>query len=103
MIGDEDLPNQRETNRHIELYEAILHLKDLDACQRFFSDLCSMTELNAIEQRFKVAKLLYDGEVYTEILKQTGASSATISRVNRALNYSEDGLKELFEQIYPKE
>lgn len=97
------MPKKCDANRDPELYKAILHLKDLDSCLRFFTDLCSMNELSAIEQRFKVAKLLYEGEVYTEILRQTGASSATISRVNRALNYSEDGLKELFEEIYPKE
>jgi len=79
------------------LYEQIMTLKDVDACYRFFQDLCSITELRAMEQRFDVARLLYDGKVYTEIVEQTGASSATISRVNRALKYGENGLLEAFE------
>lgn len=80
------------------LYEEIAALKDVDACYRFFQDLCSITELRAMEQRFDVAKLLYEGKVYTEIVEGTGASSATISRVNRALKYGENGLMDAFEQ-----
>ncbi len=80
------------------LYEQIIKLKDVDACFRFFQDLCSISELRAMEQRFDVAKLLYDGKVYTEIVEQTGASSATISRVNRALKYGDNGLMEAFEE-----
>ena len=80
------------------LYEEIVALKDVDACYRFFQDLCSITELRSIEQRFDVAKLLYEGKVYTEIVEGTGASSATISRVNRALKYGENGLLDAFEQ-----
>lgn len=80
------------------LYEEIVALKDVDACYRFFQDLCSITELRAMEQRFDVAKLLYEGKVYTEIVEGTGASSATISRVNRALKYGENGLMDAFEQ-----
>ncbi len=81
------------------LYEQIIKLKDVDACFRFFQDLCSISELRAMEQRFDVAKLLYDGKVYTEIVEQTGASSATISRVNRALKYGDNGLMEAFEEV----
>ena len=79
-------------------YEQIVALDDVEACYRFFQDLCSITELRAMEQRFDVARLLYDGKVYTEIVDNTGASSATISRVNRALKYGENGLLEAFEQ-----
>lgn len=79
------------------LYGQIMTLKDVDACYRFFQDLCSITELRAMEQRYDVARLLYEGKVYTEIVEQTGASSATISRVNRALKYGENGLLEAFE------
>ncbi len=79
------------------LYQEIIALDDVDACYRFFQDLCSITELRAMEQRFDVAKLLYEGKVYTEIVKQTGASSATISRVNRALKYGENGLFDALE------
>ncbi len=79
------------------LYEQIVKLQDVESCYRFFKDLCSITEQRAIEQRFDVAKLLYDGKVYTEIVEQTGASSATISRVNRALKYGDNGLMDAFE------
>lgn len=67
------------------LYESILTLQDLDECRKFFEDLCTVAELRAMEQRFEVASLLDDGMIYNEILERTGASSATISRVNRAL------------------
>ena len=80
------------------LYEQIALLENVEACYRFFQDLCSITELRAMEQRFDVAKLLYEGKVYTEIVESTGASSATISRVNRALKYGESGLLDAFEQ-----
>lgn len=79
------------------LYEEIVNLKDLDSCYRFFQDLCSINELRSMEQRFDVAKLLHEGKVYTEIVEETGASSATISRVNRALKYGENGLMDAFE------
>ena len=80
------------------LYEQIVALKDEEACYRFFQDLCSITELRAMEQRYDVAKLLYEGKVYTDIVETTGASSATISRVNRALKYGENGLLDALEQ-----
>jgi len=79
------------------LYEQIAALESVEECYRFFQDLCSITELRAMEQRFDVAKLLYAGKVYTEIVEETGASSATISRVNRALRYGENGLLGAFE------
>ena len=75
------------------LYESILMLKDLDECRKFFEDLCTVAELRAMEQRFEVALLLSDGMIYNDILERTGASSATISRVNRSLNYGADGYK----------
>ena len=95
------MPKTAERPMETALYKAILEIKDEDECRRFFQDLCSMTELSAMEQRFEVARLLYQGRVYTEILGQTGASSATISRVNRALNYSADGLRDLFARMFP--
>lgn len=67
------------------LYETILQLKDLDECRRFFADLCTPTEMRAMEQRFDVAVYLKQGLVYLDILDKTGASSATISRVRRAM------------------
>ena len=66
-------------------YETILKLKDLDECCRFFDDLCTPTELRSLEQRFDVAVYLQQGLVYLDILEKTGASSATISRVRRAM------------------
>lgn len=77
------------------LYESILTLRDLDECKRFFEDLCTVAELRAMEQRFEVALLLNDGMIYNDILERTGASSATISRVNRELNYGADGYKQV--------
>ena len=82
-----------------ELYKAILLLKDEQECYEFFQDLCTVSELRAMEQRFEVASLLDDGMIYNEILERTGASSATISRVNRALNYGEDGYKDVFHHL----
>lgn len=81
----------------VALYEEIIKLKDLDSCYRFFQDLCSINELRSMEQRFDVAKLLNEGKVYTDIVAETGASSATISRVNRALKYGANGLLDAFE------
>ncbi|MCI8537356.1 MAG: TrpR-like protein [Oscillospiraceae bacterium] len=78
------------------LYETILQLKDLDECFRFFQDLCTVAELRAMEQRFDVAVLLDEGMIYNDILDKTGASSATISRVNRALHYGADGYQDVF-------
>ena len=73
------------------LYQAILALKDMDECRRFFQDLCTVSELRAMEQRMEVALLLDEGLIYNDILDRTGASSATISRVNRSLHYGADG------------
>lgn len=67
------------------LYRAIVSLQDVDECRRFFQDLCTVSELKAMEQRMEVAMLLDQGLIYSDILERTGASSATISRVNRAL------------------
>ncbi len=67
------------------LFDAILTLQDREECYRFFEDLCSIAELKSIAQRFAVARMLRDGKVYSEIVDVTGASTATISRVNRTL------------------
>ena len=84
------------------LYEAILTLKDLEECKKFFSDLCTVAELRAMEQRFEVAMLLSDGMIYNDILERTGASSATISRVNRSLQYGADGYQAVLPRIKEK-
>ena len=85
------------------LYEAILTLKDLEECKKFFSDLCTVAELRAMEQRFEVAMLLSDGMIYNDILERTGASSATISRVNRSLIYGNGGYESVLEKMKEKE
>nr|WP_297874060.1 YerC/YecD family TrpR-related protein [uncultured Blautia sp.] len=88
----------KDSDYCVEMYKSILQLEDLEQCRRFFQDLCSMTELAAMEQRYTVAKMLYEGRVYTEIGNETRASSATISRVNRMLNYGENALREIFDK-----
>ncbi|MCL2165146.1 MAG: YerC/YecD family TrpR-related protein [Oscillospiraceae bacterium] len=85
-----------------EMYEAILTLETLDECIKLFDDLCSVTELRAIEQRYHVARMLNDGHIYNTILDQTGASSATISRVNRSLKYGAGGYEVVFERLDKK-
>ena len=84
------------------LYKAVLTLKDLDECRRFFTDLCTVAELRAMEQRLEVAQLLSEGRIYNDILERTGASSATISRVNRALQYGADGYKAVLPRLEDK-
>ncbi|WP_294474797.1 YerC/YecD family TrpR-related protein [uncultured Intestinimonas sp.] len=81
------------------LYESILSLKDLEECKEFFQDLCTVAELRAMEQRFEVALLLSDGMIYNDILERTGASSATISRVNRALHYGANGYQRVLPRV----
>ena len=73
------------------LFEAILKLETIEECYSFFEDLCTVPELRAMSQRLVVAKMLSDDKVYSDIVGKTGASTATISRVNRALNYGCDG------------
>lgn len=90
--------NKRSDRGH-DLYRAILTLKDTDECYDFFSDLCTVSELKAMEQRFEVAKLLNEGLIYNDILEKTGASSATISRVNRSLNYGTGAYREIFARL----
>ena len=85
--------------RNEDMYKAILSLETLDECMAFFSDLCTVTELQAMEQRYQVAVLLDQGLIYNDILEQTGASSATISRVNRSLQYGADGYAIAFARL----
>ena len=77
-----------------ELYRAILQLKSIDECYDFFLDLCTVSELKAMEQRFEVAKLLNEGLIYNDILEKTGAS-----RVNRSLNYGTDAYRMIFARM----
>ncbi len=81
------------------LFEAVLALKDQEECRAFFQDLCTVAELRAMAQRLEVAQLLSQGLIYNDILQRTGASSATISRVNRALQYGADGYKAVLPRL----
>ena len=78
------------------LFNAILNLQTVDECYMFFEDLCTVTELKALSQRIVVAKMLSEGRVYSDIVKSTGASTATISRVNRSLEYGCDSYSLVF-------
>ena len=93
------MPKVAKKERSMALYESILQLKDVEECCAFFDDLCTVGELRAMEQRFDVAVLLDKGMVYTEILEKTGASSATISRVNRSLSGGSGGYEAYFARL----
>ena len=96
---EKNTPKNNGKERKYGMYEAILQLKDMEECCRFFEDLCAMTELRSMEQRYEVAKMLSEGKVYTDIMERTNASSATISRVKRALNYGTGCLAEVIERV----
>lgn len=81
------------------LFDAILSLKDREECYTFFEDICTVNELLSLSQRFEVAKMLRDQKTYLDIADKTGASTATISRVNRSLNYGNDGYDMVFERM----
>ena len=85
------------------LFEAILTLKDKEECYTFFEDVCTINELLSISQRYEVAKLLREGQTYLDISNATGASTATISRVNRSLNYGNDGYDLVLERVNEQE
>lgn len=81
------------------LFNAILKLETLEECHSFFEDLCTMQELISISQRLRVAKLLTEKKIYNDIVRDTGASTATISRVNRTLNYGHGGYSIAFDRM----
>lgn len=85
-----------------DLFEAILTLENVEECYQFFEDVCTVNEVLSIAQRFAVAKMLRTKETYKDIAEKTGASTATISRVNRALNYGNDGYDMVFERLGDK-
>jgi TrpR-related protein YerC/YecD len=85
------------------LFEAILNLKNKEECYLFFEDVCTVNELLSLSQRFEVAKMLREKKTYLEIAEKTGASTATISRVNRSLNYGNDGYEMVFQRMDEKE
>ncbi|MDY3989704.1 MAG: YerC/YecD family TrpR-related protein [Massilioclostridium sp.] len=81
------------------LFDCILSLKNKEECYRYFEDLCTIAELKAMSQRMHVAKMLTEQRVYNDIVKLTGASTATISRVNRCLSYGTNGYKLAIERL----
>lgn len=82
-----------------QLFNAILCLETKEECYTFFEDLCTVNELLSLSQRFEVAAMLRNHKTYLEIAEKTGASTATISRVNRSLNYGNDGYNMIFERL----
>ena len=80
-------------------FDAILRLEDREECYRFFEDVCTINEILSFSQRFEVAKMLREHRTYLEITEKTGASTATISRVNRSLNYGNDGYDMAFSRL----
>lgn len=97
------MPKPSNKERSMALYETILQLNSIEECCAFFDDLCTVGELRAMEQRYDVALLLDDGLVYTEILDKTGASSATISRVNRIFSFGTGGFRKMIQRRKRKE
>ena len=88
-----------QTNIVDHLFESILCLENKEDCYSFFEDLCTVNELLSLSQRFEVASMLKNHKTYLEIAEETGASTATISRVNRSLNYGNDGYDLVFKRI----
>ena len=84
------------------LFDAILSLENREECYTFFEDVCTVNELLSLSQRFEVAKMLMDKRTYLDISEKTGASTATISRVNRSLNYGNDGYDMVFKRMEEK-
>lgn len=96
--------NEKEKSEDFELlYNAVLKLQTTEECDKFFKDLCTMQELISIAQRLRVAKLLSEKKIYNSIVADTGASTATISRVNRTLNYGNSGYSIVFDRMTPEE
>lgn len=85
------------------LFRAILALESVEECYSFFEDLCTVPELKAMSQRLVVAHMLSEKRVYSEIVSKTGASTATISRVNRSLSYGNDGYRLVFDRLAKEE
>ena len=92
-----------QTQETDELYEAMLCLTSVEECYRFFEDLCTVNEIEAMAQRLHVAKLLKAGVTYHEIVEKTGVSTATISRINRCIQYGTGGYQSVIEKISAQE
>ena len=94
-----DMNKKLKSDAVDHLFEAVLSLQSKEECYDFFEDLCTVNELLSLSQRFEVASMLRSHKTYMEIAEKTGASTATISRVNRALNYGNDGYQLILERI----
>ena len=96
--------NNKMKEKYIDdLFEAILTHETPEECYDFFGDLCTVLELKSLSQRYQVAKMLTEHHVYSDIVSETGASTATISRVNRSINYGNDGYSIVFNRLKKKE
>ncbi|MBE6797002.1 MAG: hypothetical protein E7531_01485 [Ruminococcaceae bacterium] len=82
-----------------DFFEAVLTLKNVEECYKFFADVCTPKEINTISQRYTVATMLKDGKVYSDIVNTTGASTATVSRVKRSMGDEDSGYKIVFERL----
>ncbi|MGN1350409.1 MAG: YerC/YecD family TrpR-related protein [Anaerovoracaceae bacterium] len=91
--------NRLKSKEADDLFEAILSLETQEECYRFFEDLCTVKEIKAMSQRFEVARLLIQKKTYSEIEESTGASTATISRINRTLQFGADGYTTVLEKM----
>ena len=98
-----DMSKNIRTEAVDQLFEAILCLKNKEECYTFFEDVCTVNELLSLSQRFEVARMLMQKRTYLDISDKTGASTATISRVNRSLNYGNDGYAMVLERMKPGE
>ena len=93
------MPLKRDDKNLEFLFKAVLELEDIEECYDFYEDLCTVQELKSLSQRLVVAKMLSEKCVYTDIVNETGASTATISRVNRSLQYGCDGYDKIFKRL----
>ncbi|OIU70221.1 YerC/YecD family TrpR-related protein [Rossellomorea aquimaris] len=85
-----------------QLFNAVLSLQDMEECYRFFDDLCTINEIQSLAQRLEVARMLQEGKTYHKIETETGASTATISRVKRCLNYGNDAYQLVLDRVHEK-
>lgn len=99
QCGGNQMNKKIKTDAVDHLFEAILSLENREECYSFFEDLCTVNELLSLSQRFEVAAMLRDHKTYLDIAEKTGASTATISRVNRSLNYGNDGYEMVFSRV----
>lgn len=97
------MKNENQDRNNEYLYKAILELRDMDECRSFFETLCTIQELRSFAQRILVAKMLNEGCVYSRIVRETGASTATISRVNRSMSMGQNGYEAVFSRLQEKE